>query len=163
MVMSIIVAASTNNVIGVGGKMPWHLPEDLRHFRELTMGKPIIMGRLTHESIGRALPGRLNIVVSRQPGYCAAGCAVVASPIAAANAAADAGEIMVIGGGRIYREFMPLTDRIYLTRIHTHADGDVFFPVLDSAEWQRVDVQEFAVGSGRPQAFSFEIWQRVAR
>lgn len=159
--VSIVVAAAANNVIGKDGALPWRLPEDLKHFKRLTMGKPVVMGRLTHESIGRPLPGRRNIVITRQPGYTAEGCEVVASPAAALDAAADAGEIMVIGGGTIYRELLPLVERVYLTRVRTRPEGDVFFPVLREDEWQLVEREEFAAsGEARPHDFSFEVWQR---
>ena len=147
MTVSIIVAAATNNVIGVNGELPWHLSADLKRFKAITMGKPIVMGRLTHESIGKALPGRLNIVISRQPGYRAAGCEVVDSPDAALAVANDAEEIMVIGGGRIYAEMLPLADRIYLTRVHANPDGDAFFPDLDPAEWRITEREDFAADS----------------
>lgn len=162
MAVSLIVAAAANNVIGHGGKLPWRLPEDMRRFRVLTMGKAVIMGRLTHESIGRALPGRRNIVISRQSGYRASGCDVVATPAAALDLAADAGEVMVIGGGRIYQQMLPLADRIYLTRVHAEPEGDAFFPVLDDAQWQIIEFDEFAVTAERPVGFSFAVLQRVA-
>ena len=109
----LIVATSANNVIGVEGGLPWHLPDDLRRFKQLTTGKPIVMGRLTYESIGRALPDRQNIVVSRNPDYAAPGCNVVGSRNAAIAVAGGADELMIIGGGHIYREFLPLASRIY--------------------------------------------------
>jgi dihydrofolate reductase len=137
-VISLIVAASTNNVIGVRGELPWRLPADLRRFKAITMGKPIIMGRLTWESIGRPLPGRHNIVISGQAGFKAEGCTVVDSPDAALEAAGDAAEIMVIGGGHIYAAFLPRAKRIYLTRVHAEVEGDAFFPDLDTAEWEVV-------------------------
>ena len=137
--ISLIVAASANNVIGVRGELPWRLPADLKRFKAITMGKPIVMGRLTWESIGRPLPGRHNIVISRQAGFVADGCTVVASPEAAIDAAGDAPEIMVIGGGHIYTAFLPLADRIYLTRVHAEVEGDAFFPELDEREWDTVD------------------------
>jgi len=160
--VSLIVAAAANNVIGHAGKLPWRLPEDLRRFRALTMGKPIIMGRLTHESIGRALPGRRNIVISRQSGYRAAGCEVVATPAAALDLAAGADEVMVIGGGRIYQQMLPLADRIYLTRVQAEPEGDAYFPVLDDARWQIIEFDDFAVTAGRPVGFSFAVLQRVS-
>lgn len=162
--VSIVVAAATNNVIGKDGRMPWHLPEDLRHFRELTMGKPIVMGRLTHESIGRALPGRRNLVISRQPAYRADGCEVVSSPAAALTVAADADadEVMVIGGGRIYQQMLPLADGVYLTRVHARPEGDAFFPALNADEWQAVEIEEFPPDAEkRPFGFSFETWKRT--
>jgi dihydrofolate reductase len=137
-VISLIVAASENNVIGAGGKLPWRLPADLKRFKAITMGKPIVMGRLTWESIGRALPGRHNIVISRQRGVVAEDCTVAESPDAAIDAAGEVPEIMVIGGGHIYAEFLPRAGRIYLTRVHMNVDGDAFFPEIDTAEWQTV-------------------------
>ena len=136
--ISLIVAASANNVIGVRGELPWRLPADLKRFKAITMGKPIVMGRLTWESIGRALPGRHNIVISRQSGFAAEGCTVAGSPEAAIEAAGDVPEIMVIGGGHIYTQFLPLADRIYLTRVHAEVEGDAFFPEVDEREWDAV-------------------------
>ncbi|MGB5247762.1 MAG: dihydrofolate reductase [Woeseia sp.] len=159
--VSIIVAAATNHVIGLRGELPWHISEDLKRFRKLTTGKPIIMGRLTHESIGKPLPNRRNIVISRQPDYRAAGCEVVASPTAALDLAADAEEIMVIGGGRIYTQLLPLTDRIYLTRVHASPEGDAFFPELNAGVWRTVSIEEHPASDAQPLAHSFEILERV--
>ncbi|MEQ8207175.1 MAG: dihydrofolate reductase, partial [Woeseia sp.] len=139
----------------------WHLPEDLKRFRSTTMGKPIVMGRLTHESIGKALPGRRNIVISRQPGYTAVGCEVVASPEAALAAAAGEDEVMIIGGGRIYEQMLPMTDRIYLTRVRSEPNGDAFFPALNESEWQLVESEDFPAGPTRQLGFSVDILQRV--
>ena len=136
--ISLIVAASTNNVIGAQGDLPWRLSADLRRFKEVTMGKPIVMGRKTYESIGRPLPGRRNIVITRQPNFVAAGCDVVPSPVAAIEAAGDADEIMIIGGSHIYAAFLPLADRIYLTRVHADVDGDAFLPELEQGNWRVV-------------------------
>ena len=133
--ISLIVAASENNVIGRAGGLPWRLRDDLRRFKELTMGKPMVMGRKTFESIGRALPGRRNIVVTRQAGYQAEGCDVVASVDDALSVAGDAPEIMVIGGAEIYRQLLPRADRIHLTRVHATIDGDATFPELRADEW----------------------------
>jgi dihydrofolate reductase len=135
MSISLIVAASTNNVIGTDGELPWHLPDDLRNFKRLTTGKPIVMGRKTYESIGRPLPDRRNVVITRDPGYEAARCDVVASPEAAMELLDDAEEVMIIGGGQIYAAFLPLADRIHFTRVHAKIDGDVTFPDLDENEW----------------------------
>ena len=133
--ISLIVAASTNHVIGAKGELPWHLSSDLKRFKSLTMGKPIVMGRLTYESIGRPLAGRQNIVITRQAGFEAAGCDVVHSIDAAIEAAAGAEEIMIIGGSHIYQEFLPRADRIYLTRVQADVEGDVFLPDLAVDEW----------------------------
>lgn len=135
----IIVAAAENGIIGANGKMPWHIPEDLKRFKRLTMGHPIIMGRKTWESIGRALPGRLNIVITRQESYQATGARVVGSLHAALDAAHEAGasQAFVIGGGEIYREALPLCERIELTRVHGSFEGDASFPPLGPA-WREV-------------------------
>ncbi len=158
--ISIIVAASTNNVIGVQGDLPWSLSDDLRHFKAVTMGKPIVMGRKTWDSIGRPLPGRQNVVISRQPGFVAEGCDVVASVEEAIAAASDADEIMVIGGSQIYELALPLAKRIYLTRVHTDVDGDAFFPVLDEARWQLVSDDGHAADERNEHDFSFRTYDR---
>ena len=136
--IAIVVAMAENRVIGRGGGLPWRLPADMVRFRSLTMGKPIVMGRRTHESIGRTLDGRTNIVVSRRPGYRAPGCTVTASFEAALEAASDATEIVVIGGASIYERALPVTDRIHLTLVHESIDGDVRFPHFALAEWREV-------------------------
>ncbi len=139
--VSIIVAVSTNNVIGADGGMPWTLPSDLKNFRRLTRGKPIIMGRKTHEAIGRALDGRVNIVVTRKSEYAPEGVVVCASlddALAKGHAAAASDgvdEICIIGGGEIYRAAMDSVTRIYLTRVHRDVDGDTVFPALDQGTW----------------------------
>lgn len=133
--ISLIVAAATNNVIGVNGKLPWHLSDDLKRFKAITMGKPIVMGRKTYESIGRPLPGRQNIVITTQADFVADGCDVVASSAAAITAAGNAAEIMIIGGGQIYALFLPKADRIYLTRVCVEVKGDAYFPALDDSIW----------------------------
>ena len=134
--ISLIVAVSTNNVIGADGDLPWRLSDDLKRFKAVTMGKPIVMGRKTYESIGRPLPGRQNIVITRQNDFNADGCDVVQSTAEAVDVAGSADEVMVIGGSQIYAAFLPLADRIYLTRVHTEVDGDAFFPPIDEAEWR---------------------------
>ena len=141
--ISLIVAASTNNVIGAQGELPWHLSGDLKRFKAITMGKPIVMGRLTYESIGRSLPGRQNIVITRQVDYAAEGCDVVQSVDAAIEAAGNAEEIMIIGGNRIYQEFLPRADRIYLTRVQAEVEGDTFLPELPQDEWRETSRTEY--------------------
>jgi dihydrofolate reductase len=162
MKVSMIVAAAANNVIGADGGLPWHLSEDLRRFKELTMGKPMIMGRLTFESIGRALAGRRSIVITRQADYKPAGVDVVASAEAALKLAGNADEVMIIGGGRVYEEFMPMTDRIYLTRVHTEFDGDTFFPKIDEDEWRIVSSQPLPPNDERPFSISFQTLERIS-
>ena len=158
--ISIIVAASTNNVIGVAGKLPWRLSDDLKRFKALTMGKPIVMGRLTWESIGRPLPGRRNIVVTRQPDFVADGCDVVASPAAALRAAGDADEVMIIGGGQIYELFLPKAGRVYMTRVHAEITGDAWFPELDDREWVLAAQESHAADDVNEYAFEFRTYER---
>ena len=161
MLVSIIVAASANNVIGVDGDLPWHLSEDLKRFREITMGKPMIMGRLTYESIGRALPGRRSIVLSQQRDFTAQGCELAGSPGEALEIAGKVDEVMVIGGGKIYAQMLPFVNRVYLTRVHCEIEGDTFFPSLDASEWQSVDTEEYPQSVERPIGFTFEILDRI--
>jgi len=141
--ISLIVAASTNNVIGTQGELPWRLSGDLKRFKAVTMGKPIVMGRLTFESIGCALPGRQNIVITRQADFEAEGCDVVQSIDAAIEAAGDAEEIMIIGGSHVYQAFLPRADRIYLTRVQADVEGDTYLPDLASDEWRESSREEY--------------------
>jgi dihydrofolate reductase len=161
--ISLIVAASANNVIGAAGELPWHLSDDLKRFKSLTMGKPIVMGRKTFESIGRALPGRHNIVITRQDDYQAPGCEVVASLGGAVAAVSASDEIMVIGGGEIYQLFLPLARRIYLTRVDTRVQGDTYFPEIDPANWRETAREEFAADVNNDHAFAVITYERVAR
>lgn len=137
--VSLIVAMAQNGVIGRGNALPWHLPEDLKRFKATTMGKPMLMGRKTFESIGRALPGRLNLVLTRDRGWSAPGVSVVHSVEEALARAGQAEELMVIGGAEIYRLVMPFARRIYLTHVQADVPGDTFFPAFDPTQW--VDVQ----------------------
>ncbi|WP_405229288.1 dihydrofolate reductase [Lentisalinibacter sediminis] len=161
-VVSLVVAAAANDVIGVDNRLPWHLPEDLRRFRDITMGKPIVMGRRTHESIGRALPGRRNIVLSRRPGFSAEGCEAADGLDAALALAQDADEVMVIGGAALYREALPLARRIYLTRLHRPFEGDSRFPSLDNADWRAAERQDFPGGEERELGYSYLTLERKA-
>jgi dihydrofolate reductase len=159
MTVSLIVAAATNDVIGSEGGLPWHLPDDLRNFKRLTTGKPVIMGRKTFESIGRPLPDRRNIVITRNTGYLAPGCEIVATPEAAMELASDAEEAMVIGGGEVYAAFLPLADRVYLTRVHADVDGDAVFPSLDD-DWVLVASEAHPADTEHRHAFDFMIFER---
>ncbi|MDT8307500.1 MAG: dihydrofolate reductase [Anaerolineae bacterium] len=136
--VALIAALDQNGVIGYEGGVPWRLPDDIRWFRQMTMGKPVIMGRRTYESIGKPLPGRHNIVVTRQRDYHAPGCEVVSSPGAAlvAATAQGAGEIMVIGGATLYAALLPQATRLYLTHVEGRFPGDTFFPPVDMSEWE---------------------------
>jgi dihydrofolate reductase len=132
----LIVAMARNRVIGKGGALPWRLPEDLKRFRGLTMGHPIVMGRKTYDSIGRALPGRRNIVISRQPDLAIEGVETTTSLAAALAMTAGADKVFVIGGQQIYQAALPMADRIELTQIDKDFEGDVLFPEIDPAQWQ---------------------------
>lgn len=136
--ISLVVAMSRNRVIGVNNQLPWRLPEDLKYFRTITWGKPIVMGRRTHESIGRPLPGRHNIVVTRNRDYPATGCAVVDS-LDAAWKAADSAEVMVIGGAEVFAQTLPQAERLYLTLVDADFEGDTFFPEYDPDQWQELE------------------------
>lgn len=161
MIVSLIAAVGKNRVIGRAGALPWHLPADLRHFKALTMGKPIIMGRRTHESIGKALVGRHNIVISRNPDYRADGASVVTSLAAALALAEDDGaaETMVIGGAEIYGQALARADRLYLTEVADAPEGDVFFPEIDAGQWRETARTPGPADADRP-AFDFVALER---
>ncbi len=159
--ISLIVAASANDVIGAQGELPWRLSDDLRRFKEVTMGKPIVMGRKTWDSIGRPLPGRQNIVITRQGDFAAEGCDVVGSVDEALSAAGDAAEVMIIGGSQVYALFLPRADRLYLTRVHARIDGDAFFPAISETEWRLVSEEHHAADERNEHAFSFQCLDRV--
>ena len=133
--ISLIAAMAEDRVIGKDGDMPWHLPSELQYFKEATMGKPMIMGRTTFESIGRPLPGRRNIVITRSPSKMPPGVEAVQSPQEALALVQDSPEVMVIGGGQVYTYFMPLATRLYLTHIDVQVHGDTFFPDWSDACW----------------------------
>ncbi|HET9447201.1 MAG TPA: dihydrofolate reductase [Steroidobacteraceae bacterium] len=159
--ISIIVAAAENGAIGSDNRLPWHLPDDLRRFKALSLGKPIVMGRRTFDSIGRPLPGRTNIVISRQAGLAIEGAVVAPSLEAALRAAGNAPEIVVIGGAQIFQQVLPRTDLIHLTRVHAHVPGDVFFAKLDPAMWREAAVEHHAADERHQYAFSFVTLQRI--
>lgn len=161
--ISIIVAASTNNVIGVQGKLPWKISDDLKRFKALTLGKPVVMGRRTYESIGRPLPGRQNIVITRQAGFAAEGCDVVASPQEALRIAQDPAEVFVIGGSEIYALFLPKARHLYLTRVHAVIDGDAHFPDIDEQDWQLVDAEFHGASDANQFPFEFRTYERKGR
>lgn len=158
--LALIAAVAANGVIGAGNALPWHLPADLRRFKATTLGHPVIMGRRTYESIGRALPGRANLVVTRQAGFDAPGCTVVGSLAAARAAARSADEAFVIGGGELYREALPAADRLYVTEIHASFAGDALFPPIDPREWREV-AREVHEGEA-PFRFDFVRYERAA-
>jgi len=155
MPIAIIAAMDRNRLIGDGDRLPWRLPADLRRFRALTMGKPIIMGRRTHESIGVVLPGRRNIVLSRDPDYRAPGCDVFPDLDAALAACDDTDEPMIIGGAQIYAQALPLADRMHLTLLQGSFDGDTWFPEYDEERWREVSREDHEAGENAPCAYSF--------
>lgn len=168
--VALILARGENGVIGREGGLPWHLSGDLKFFKAQTMGKPMVMGRKTFQSIGRALPGRPNLVISRDPAFRPGGAEVFAdfegalararALAAAIPAAGPRREAMVIGGGQIYRHALPLAERIYLTEVHAAPQGDTFFPALDPQEWQEVEREQVPSPSADQPAFSFVILER---
>jgi len=142
--------------------MPWHLPADLRHFKRATMGKPVVMGRKTWESIGRALPGRQNLVVSRNPAYQAEGCQVVSSLVEAIEAA-DGFEVMIIGGGELYTQALPLASRLILTIVDTEPASDTWFPEWQPSEWLLVTSERYGPDAHNQHGFEVSEWLRMAQ
>ena len=159
--LSIIVAKSRNNVIGSEGNLPWHIPEDLKKFKSITMGKPMIMGRSTFESIGKALPGRKNIVMTRDKEYQADGISVAHNLEEALILCEQASEIMIIGGGEIYKLFFGMVNRLYLTNVEKYIDGDVFFPEIDLSKWKMIRKEEFPMNTERNIGFNLEVLERI--
>lgn len=160
--LTIIVAVADNGIIGSGNQLPWRLPDDLKRFKALSLGKPIVMGRKTFESIGRPLPGRTNIVISRQPGLEIPGGRVVASIEEALAAAQPAPEIVIVGGAEIYRQVLPQVGTIHLTRVHAEVAGDVSFPELREHEWREVAKEYHPADERHAHAFTFSTLERVA-
>lgn len=165
--LALIVAMAKNHVIGINNNLPWHLSEDLKYFKRVTMGKPIIMGRKTFDSIGRPLPGRTNIVVTRNEDYQAEGVKVVHSLKAAlelCNSIAvidGSDEAMVIGGAELYKQALPLADYLYLTEVHAEVDGDAFFPEFDRGNWQEIARDNFKAVEPNPYDYSFTVLERA--
>lgn len=160
-----VVAVSENGVIGKDNGLPWRLPKDLKHFKDTTMGHPIIMGRLTYDSIGRALPGRTNIVVTRQSDWAAPGVEVAHSLEEARELASRAHAVspwaMLIGGANLYLQALPFCDRLYLTEVHAQVDGDAFFPDLDRVAWKEISRQRHSSDESNPYDYSFAVLERM--
>lgn len=156
--ISLIAAVSKNLVIGKDNQMPWHLSEDLQYFKKMTLGKPIIMGRKNHESIGQPLPKRHNIIMTTAANYFAQGCTVVNSIEDALDAAGEVEEIMIIGGGVIYELFLPMADKLYLTEIDKEIEGDVYFPEFDKDEWKVVSKEPGTEEDG--YTYNFVIYEK---
>jgi dihydrofolate reductase len=164
--LSLIAALAENRVIGIENRMPWHLPGDFKYFKATTLGKPIIMGRKTWDSLGRPLPGRLNLVVSRQPGLQLEGAEVYASLSAAIERAEHwaaeqgVGEVMLIGGAQLYELGLAQADRLYLTRVAAQPQGDAWFPEIDTAMWTLVSSVPNPAQGDAP-GYTFEVWERA--
>ena len=163
MTISFVVAAATNNVIGKDGKMPWHLPNDMRHFKNVTWGMPVIMGRKTFDSLGKALPGRKNIVITRQTGWTAPNTVVVKNIEDALFVAkeTDAKEAMIIGGGEIYKSLFDKASKIYITRVHADPEGDTLFPSIDPQQWYLVSQKNHEADEKNSYNYSFQTWERI--
>ncbi|MDY1047619.1 MULTISPECIES: dihydrofolate reductase [Pseudomonas] len=163
--LSLIAALAENRVIGIDNSMPWHLPGDFKYFKATTLGKPIIMGRKTWDSLGRPLPGRLNLVVSRQPDLDLPGAEVFASLDAAIERAEawaheqGADEVMLIGGAQLYELGLAQADCLYLTRVALQPEGDAWFPEFDETQWQKVSSVANEAVDDKP-AYAFEVWER---
>lgn len=164
--LALIWAMSRNRTIGRNNALPWHLPEDLQYFKRVTMGKPIIMGRKTWESIGRPLPGRSNIVITRDPAYQAEGVKIVRSleeaiSLAESIALIDgAEEAVVIGGAQIYALALPIAQRLYMTQVHAEVEGDAFFPQFDLTQWKELGRDDYSASGPNPYDYSFVVLER---
>jgi len=161
MMLSIITAMDENRLIGKDNGLPWKIPADLQFFKKVTMNKPIIMGRKTFESIGRPLPGRRNIIITRDTLISVDGCEVVYSLDAAIESVKDVEEAMVIGGANIYQQFLPQADRLYLTRVAGKFDGDAWFPEIDFENWALVEKEEHKADEKNECDYSFQVYARI--
>jgi dihydrofolate reductase len=167
MKVALIAAFAQNLVVGINNSLPWHLPEDLKYFKRTTSGKAIIMGRKTYESIGRPLPNRTNIVVTRNPDFKAEGVVTVMSLEAGIKHAESVNlingidEVMIIGGAAIYQASLPMADRLYLTHVHANVEGDAYFPTVDFDQWKEVGREDFNKDESNPYDYSFSIYDRA--
>ena len=161
MIISLIAAMDKNRAIGIENRLPWHLPADLQHFKRVTMGKPVIMGRNTYESIGKPLPGRLNIVVTRDTAYQAPGCTLAHSFEDAIDKAGEQEEIMIMGGASFYEHTIDKADRLYLTFVDTEVQGDAFFPAWNDGEWQEVERESHQADEKNGFNYEFVTLQRT--
>lgn len=164
MLISLVVAASTNNVIGKNNQLLWSLPNDMRFFKNTTWAMPVLMGRKTFESLGKPLPGRLNIVITRQKDWTPEGAKIVHSLEDAIKAAskADYKEAFIIGGGEIFKEAMIVADKIYMTRVDAELDGDAFFPVIDKTQWQLISEDSRVADAKHAYSYHFQLWRKLS-
>jgi dihydrofolate reductase len=160
--LAMVVAASTNNAIGKDNQLLWHLPNDLKFFKNTTWGFPVIMGRKTFEAVNKPLPGRINIVITRKDDWKAEGVinAIDLEDAIVKAHETNAKQIFIIGGGEIYKQSMSVADTIYITRVHAVLDGDTFFPVIDEQDWELVSNENFPVDEKHAYAYSFQVWKK---
>lgn len=167
MKLALIAAMAQNRVVGIDNKLPWHLPEDLKYFKRITTGKAVIMGRKTYESIGRPLPNRTNIVITRSTEFSAPGIEVVNSLDAAIELAENVSlinavdEVMVIGGAQIYEAALPQADRLYLTHVHANVEGDAYFPDVDMSQWNELGREDYDASETNPYNYSFVVYDKA--
>ncbi len=160
MSFSIVVAMSSNGLIGKDGDLPWHLSDDLRHFKAITMGKPIIMGRITHESIGRPLPGRENIILTRNSNYEAQGCTIIHDLASLDCRSPEVDEYMIVGGSQLYAETLGLASKLFITEVHAEIEGDIFFPDYDKGLWKELERENFQADQRNDYDYSFVVLER---
>lgn len=161
MKISLIVAMASNRVIGINGQMPWHLSADLKKFKQITTGHPIVMGRKTYQSMGRPLPGRRNLIISRNTDYQVAGCEVFSDIQAAIASCKESEELFVIGGAAFYEAMLPKANFLYLTQIHTEFAGDTYFPEINAQEWQEIERLDINDDNSVDFSYSFLKLQRI--
>lgn len=161
MIISIITAMADNRVIGIENRLPWNLPADMKWFRQQTTGKPVLMGRKTYDSIGRPLPNRRNIIISRDPALVIEGCEVAGSADAALELCREEAEVMIIGGASFYEQMLPRADRLYLTLVHANVVGDAYFPAITPGEWHEISRSDHSADATNCFDYSFVIFERL--
>ena len=161
--VSIVVAMSSNAVIGSNGGLPWHLSADLKRFKSITMGKPIVMGRKTHDSIGKPLPGRENVILTRDDNYQADGCTIINELNDIYKRCSEVDEVMIIGGSQLYAQVLPLAKKLFITEVHAEVDGDTCFPDFDRQQWREIERQDFKANEKNDFDYSFVVLKRVKR
>ncbi len=161
MKISIIVAMDRNNIIGMDNDLPWRLSSDLKRFKEITMGKPIIMGRKTHESIGRPLPGRENIIITHDRSYSAEGCTVIHDIDDIVIFCKGQDEVMIMGGAEIYRQILSKADKLYLTEVYAEVKGNIEFPELDRSQWQEISREDHFADEKNEHDYSFVVLEKI--
>jgi dihydrofolate reductase len=161
MKLALIVAMDEQGMIGKENDLPWRLSADLQYFKRITMGKPILMGRNTHESIGRPLPGRRNLVITRQADYQAEGCEIYSSIESALAACADQEEVMIMGGASIYEQTLALAERLYITQVHAVVEGDTHFPTWSKQDWRCIQTESHSADEKNEYDYSFNVFERI--